>query len=232
MNELEQIELQLARAESARAAELRERILSTVSHEVKGTLSTILLWERVLRERFDEPGLRERALDAIRQSATAQSEAVTELAHVARLLGGTTALDYERFALEIVLAMAVELQAAAARVRAVEVHADYRAPLGLVYADRQRLRRAFEVLVETRARATPPGNSFTVAARRKNDTVSIVVGDVETEPATDEAVPALDLPLVVVGEVLALHGGSLDVTRPAGGGPLTFWIRLPVAPPA
>ena len=53
------------------------------------------------------------------------------------------------------LTTAVELQAAVARVRAVEVRFDLSGPLGHVLADKARLRHAIEVLVETRVRATP-----------------------------------------------------------------------------
>lgn len=231
MTEPEQIELARARVESARATELKERILMTVAHEVKGTLSTILLWESVLRGAFDQPDLRVRALDAIRQTATAQAEAVSELSQLARLLSGAIALERKRFPIEVELITAIELQAAVARVRAIDVRLDVRGPLGFVYADQARVRRAIEVLVQTRIRATTSGGGFTVAARRNDEAVTIIVGDVDIDSAIDETVTMLDLPLVVVGEVLALHGGSLDAARPIGGGPLTFWIRIPATSP-
>jgi signal transduction histidine kinase len=222
---IDQTELYRARVETARATELKERVLAAVSHDVKGTLSTILLWERVLRERYDDSELRGRALEAIRQTATAQSDAVSELQHVAN---PTTPLEYERLALESILTTAIELQAAIARQHVVQLVSDYRPPLGYVRADRARLRRAFETLLETRIRSTPSGESCTVAARRLRDELLIIIGNVD--PAEDdESVASLDLPLVVVGELLAHHGGTLDMTRPSHGGAPTFRISLPLA---
>jgi signal transduction histidine kinase len=227
---IDQSELKRAREEAAHVTELKERVLAAVTHEVRGTLSTILLWERVLREQYNDPEVRARALEAIRESAAAQSDVVGELRQISTRDTGIPPAEHERIAIEALLATAAEMQSSAARARNVEIRSSYKLPLGHIVVDRARLRRALEMLIQARLRATPAGGSFTIAAHRDQDTLLVLIGDVDREHASDMKIEAFPLSLVVAGEIVALHGGALEATRPSHGGPPTFRVRLHVVP--
>jgi K+-sensing histidine kinase KdpD len=84
--------------------------------------------------------------------------------------------------------------------------------------------------MQARLRATPAGAAFTVAADRSHDTLSVIIGDPDRELANDTKVESFPLALVVASEIVALHGGTLEATRPSQGGPPTFRISLHIAP--
>lgn len=57
--------------------------ITRVAHELRDPLSTIMLWEQLLRI-TDDPATRARGLDAIRDSAQAQERVINRLARVVR----------------------------------------------------------------------------------------------------------------------------------------------------
>jgi len=222
---IDRSELHRARAEAARAVRLKDEVLLAVSHDLRGPMSTIMLWERVLRERIGESEVCLRALDAIRESAVAQTSMISELVEVSSLLA-TKVLDRERISIESILTTVIELSRDASGKRSLV--ADYKAPLGHVVGDRTWLRRAFAAIVGYAMKASPSGTTLTVAARRKDTMISISIGDADIEPSHDLETHALPLSIVLASEVVAMHGGVVDKTR-SDAGPLRFWIRLPLA---
>jgi signal transduction histidine kinase len=58
--------------------------VSALAHELREPLSTILLWEQILRASND-PAILGQALDAIRDAARAQDRVIARLAEVGRL---------------------------------------------------------------------------------------------------------------------------------------------------
>jgi len=218
-----------ARADHAWARRSRQQLLAAVSHDLRAPLGTILLWERVLRERFQEDGVRERALDAIRESALAQSELIADLADVAAVLDGTRTLQLERISLESVVTTAIELKVESAGRKRVTLVRDYRLPLGHVRADRARLRHLLAAVIDRVVHATRAGRTVTICARRKQGSMLLAIGDLDQDQGTHEDVSARELQIVLANEVLVLHGGVLHMTRPVGGGTPTVWIQLPLS---
>jgi signal transduction histidine kinase len=63
----------------ARASMVRTRDLSSTAHELRAQLMTLLLWENLLRSELLRPGDQQRALQAIRDSASSLSALVGQL---------------------------------------------------------------------------------------------------------------------------------------------------------
>lgn len=59
--------------------------ITRVAHQLRDPLSTIMLWEQLLRI-SDDPTTRARGLDAIRDSAQAQEKVIDRLAREVRQL--------------------------------------------------------------------------------------------------------------------------------------------------
>lgn len=227
---LDQTELRVAQADAERSRRLKEQLLMAVSHDLRAPMSTILLWERVLRDRIDEVETRKRALDAIRESANLQSNLIAELVEASSVVSGAIELSCDRVALESVLANAIEPQVAPARAKGVAFVSDYQPPLGHVHADAARLRQAFAKVIETAVRISPHGTTILITARRKRSTVVVTIGDSEldAQSRTLEPIDALELGLVVVSEVVALHAGTFEAMRPQAGNVPTYSISLPI----
>ena len=62
----------------------RRRVdIAKLAHQLRDPLSTIMLWEQLMRV-TDDPEVRARGLDAIRDCAQAQAEVIDELARAVR----------------------------------------------------------------------------------------------------------------------------------------------------
>ncbi|HEY5928212.1 MAG TPA: histidine kinase dimerization/phospho-acceptor domain-containing protein [Kofleriaceae bacterium] len=216
-------ELHRARAEAASARRFKERALSAVSHDLRGPISTILLWERILRDRSDESDARKRALDAIRESATTQSSLLAELVEIASVVAGVVGLANNRVPIESVLAGAIEATATAKRAAFT---IDLEPPLGYARGDAARLHQALVKVIETAARIAPAGSAVPISARRIRSQTVIWVGK-PVPGRRPERVNELELGLVLAGELIALHGGTLEALRHAPGQVPTFSISLP-----
>ncbi len=57
--------------------------ISKLAHQLRDPLSTIMLWEQLMRA-TDDPEVRARGLDAIRDCAQAQAQVIDELALAVR----------------------------------------------------------------------------------------------------------------------------------------------------
>ena len=218
-----------AHAEVTRVRRFKEQLLTAISHDLRAPMSTILLWERVLRDRIDEVDIRQRALDAIRESATVQTRVISELGDVSSVASGAVALARARVPLESLLSAAIELHHAAARSKQIQITRDYHLPLGDVHADGARLRNAFEKVIESALRITPTGATIKIAARRRRGTIMIEIGAGESTPRSRhaESVDDLELGLVVAAELLAMHAGTLEAHRPERDCAPTYTISLP-----
>jgi signal transduction histidine kinase len=220
-------EVEIARADALRATRRKEDVLAAVSHDLRAPMSTIMLWERVLRDRIDEVEVRTRALEAIRESATVQSDLIAELVQLSSVFSGAVRLERDRIELESILAKAIELQAASADAKGVSLHLDFQPALGNVRGDRARLHHALSKVVESAVRMTPAGETITIAARREQRSVEIAIGNHVAQSAL-VPIATLELRLVIASELLALHDGTLEAKRPQPSGTPSFSIRLPV----
>lgn len=222
-------ELEQARDKAMRANMMKDQLLMAVSHDLRAPLSTILLWERILRDRVDDPAVREQALDAIRESTKAQSDLIGDLVDVFRVISGAVALEPVSIPLDSVLAAAIDEEADAARAKGVELEPAYVSPLGHVRADQRRLRHAVRKVIETAVKVTPGGQTLNISAARVRDTHTVSINQIDARrtPAATPSVAAMQMQLLVASELLTLHGGALDVIAPRDGGATVFEISLP-----
>jgi K+-sensing histidine kinase KdpD len=216
-------ELHRARAEVERVRRFKEQALSAVSHELRGPISTILLWERILRNPAEQVDARERALDAIRESATMQSNMIAELVDVSSVIGGATDLHCTRVDIESLLCGVIEVTS---RARPTAFTTDLRPPLGCLRADAERLRQALAKVIDTAARVAPSESAVPIAARRERGHTVIWIGQRPRSRRPDRIL-RLELGLVLASELIALHGGALEAMRYARGHVPTFSISLP-----
>lgn len=217
-----------AEERAARAMWLNEKLLTSVSHDLRAPLGTILLWERILRDRYSETGVREQALDAIRESAASQSATIAELVDVFRVLAGSVALEVATVSFSNVLSAAIGAADAGARPRGVALRAACEPDLGEVRADTRRLRYVLTKVIEMAVDVSARGQTVTVAAEHVGDSVIVVVGAERTDRRLPVAAPALDF--MIASELMALQGGQLEPLEVDTGAP-GFALSIPLIAP-
>jgi len=220
-------ELHGARAEAARVRKFKAQAFTAMSHDLRGPISTILLWERVLREQGDNAETRERAVDAIRETALSQAKLLTDLVRLSTVIADRADLLLDRVDIASLLADAIEAEVPAANAKQITLCTDVQPRLGYVYASVERLQTAFAKIFETAIRVNPSGSKLDVSARRRQGRVVITIGKPNPD-ANRESFAGLDLGLVVAGELLAMHAGTLKAERLLRAQGATFAISLPL----
>jgi len=213
----------------AQAPERIAELLAALSHDLRAPLSAILLWERVLRDQVEDVQMRERALDAIRDSAAAQSSLIGELVHIASLLGGTTDLARDPVAIGPVVRAAITSVLVDASAKDIDVELACRGGLGDVVGDRQALQRALDHVLAAAVHRSHARRPLSVSARRTRDCVELAIGQ---QPRGHRAPHGqrgawTELRLIIARELIALHGGVLDCTQHADN--TVFSVALPRA---
>jgi len=226
-------------------AATRDRFLAVVSHELRGPLTTILIWERVMRAQLFDPELRVRALDAIRDSANRQARLVADLFDISRAISGKLHVELRPIEIAAVLAISIESAEPAAieKHQAIERRID--AELGLVAGDANRLHQILGNLLSNAIRCTPEHGQITVAARRSPDSVVIEVSDTGCGIAAEDLAKIFDpfsqaehtiaahgglgLGLAIAHELVAAHKATLVASSPGPGAGAAFTLTMPIS---
>jgi len=208
-------------------------LLELVLHDLQTPLSTLLLWEGVLRATADDPSRRGEALDAIRRCVEQQVKLVTDLRDVTRASQGR--LELERTRVEVTQVLG-ELHGHDGHDGHDAQHGhDASSPSGLardrwVLADAELLRRAFARLFEHARELARVPSAIAVSfaeepadhpgEHRREHVVRLEVR--EPLASGDGPVPPR-LALVVARELLHVQGAVLLVHDPRS----SFEVRLP-----
>jgi PAS domain S-box-containing protein len=241
---LEQLLAALSEAEHANRA--KDHFLATISHELRAPLTTIMLWEKVLREHVENIDLRSRALDAIRDSAATQSRLVGDLLDISRAISGKLFLDRQRIVVTDVLAAAIDNIRPTASERDIQLVADISSRTGRVLADPARLRQVFDNLLSNAVKFTPTGGTISITAARERNSIVIEIKDTgrgiapeflprlftpfsQPEDVLTRTQGGLGLGLAIAKQLVALHDGTLVATSEGTGQGATFTITLPAA---
>ena len=241
---LEQLLAALSEAEHANRA--KDHFLATISHELRAPLTTIMLWEKVLREHVENIELRSRALDAIRDSASTQSRLVGDLLDISRAISGKLFLDRQRIVITDVLAAAIDNIRPSATERDINLVAEISSRTGRVLADPARLRQVFDNLLSNAVKFTPNGGTITISAARERNSIVIEVKDTgrgivpeflprlftpfsQPEDVLTRTQGGLGLGLAIAKQLVALHDGTLAASSEGTGHGATFTLTLPAA---
>ncbi|HEU4409669.1 MAG TPA: HAMP domain-containing sensor histidine kinase [Polyangiaceae bacterium] len=186
----------------------------------------------------------------IQRNARGLAQLVDDLLDVARIERGSLSLRPERLDLGEVLASLATLFApeAGARGVALEIDGGGAEPV-FVDGDRLRLEQAFGDLIANALKFTPAGGRVGVRLEREGARARVRVRDTGQGIAPEllphvferyrqgEGGPqgpgrGLGLGLAIVQQVVALHGGSIEVESEGEGLGTTFTVCVPLSGPA
>lgn len=214
------------------------RLVAMVVHDLRTPLSLVrAAASELLRDDGSDPVLREELAREVIAEAERLQRMCEELLEATRAGEGRLQLQEEdlREVVETALARIVE----DASCCGVEIVTDLAAGLRMPI-DEARLRRALLNLFRNALEAMPEGGTLRVACAAEADHVSLSIADTGTgipeeirERVFDPFVTAgkpggTGLGLAIVKKVVEDHGGSVEVSKPEGGG-TSFRLSFPQA---
>lgn len=226
--------------------QLKSDMVSTVSHELKTPLTSIQMAVHLLLEEV-VGGLTPKQVElllAARQDSDRLLAMVNDLLDLTRIEQGRLKLDLHPVPAATLLAEAMERFDTRAKDAGVALEAEPMTGLPAVMVDRERVGHVFDNLIANALRHTERGGKIRLKARPIDWGVLVTVED------TGEGIPAEHLPhifekfyrvpgarnrggaglgLAIVREIVAAHGGQIDVQSRRGAG-TTFTITLPTGP--
>jgi two-component system sensor histidine kinase KdpD len=235
-----------ARAEAAAESErLRSALLSSISHDLRTPLATILGAVTSLRSLGSKMAAasRDELLAAIEEETRRMSRFVTNLLDMTRIEGPNLEIRRDWVDLADVVRAAAERARAAWPERRVELAVE--AGLPLVHGDTALLEQVLFNLLDNAHKYSPPGTPTKVTAARHGPEIVVAVSDEgQGIPASDlERVfdkfyrvkqddgrgAGVGLGLAICRGIITALGGSISATSPAEVGRGTrIAIRLPV----
>lgn len=228
------------------AIRVRDEFLAVASHEFKNPLTTLLGNAQLLERRLQRA---ENASDRDRRSVTAmvaQAERLTRmvssLLDVSRLQSGRFALQWQEVEVRELLRRLVDEIGPTLTNHKLLYRADAE-PL-VISGDDLRLYEVFQNLLQNAIKYSPEGGPITIEAARSRSWATVAVRDegigipqdslphlgrryYRATNAYEQRLGGVGLGLYVVNQIIALHGGSIEVTSREGEGS-TFTVRLPL----
>lgn len=236
---------QAARAQAEAAVRVRDNFLSVAAHELKTPLATLVGQAQLAARRAAAEGASEavrRSLGAVGEQALRLSRMIDDLLDLSRLEQGQLNLVQAPLDLaELARRVAAE-QAAASGSVTVSFSAEG-GPL-LVSGDAGRLEQVVRNLVSNGVKYSHSGGAVAVSVGRAGGRARLVIADsgigipAEALPrlfepffratnAEARRIAGIGIGLSIVHEIVARHGGSVEVTSELGRG-ATFTVSLPL----
>ncbi len=225
--------------------QLKNRLMTTISHEFRTPLSIILASGELLERYFDRltPTRRDECLMTIKTQILHLREMLDEITTIMGEEGFSLAFRPTSLDLRAVFQKAVdEMQASVGSAYTLAFTAE--GDLNPVNADEVLLRPILRNLFNNAIKYSPSGEVVEVHLAREGDEVVFTVSDHGIGIPTDEQprifdtlhrasnvshIGGLGIGLRIVRDHVSLHGGTVAVDSLEGQG-TTFTVRLPVSP--
>ncbi len=220
---------------------IKNDFISSVSHELRTPLTAIKGWaETIANTAPSETAMREKGMRVIINETERLSGMVEELLDFSRMQSGRLTLAKTRMDILAELGEAVLMFTQRAQREGVDLRYLEPETLSPVFGDKNRLRQVFVNILDNALKYSDSGGTVTVTVREtlQRDIV-IAIGD------TGAGISPEDLPkvktkfykgtssrrgsgigLAVADEIVAMHGGSLELASEKGKG-TTVTITLP-----
>ncbi len=233
-------------AELKKHDENKNEFLSTLSHELRNPLATIVAGLSLLDLSNDKLQI-DQAKEIMRRQTGQLQRLVDDLLELTRILNNRIQLKREITDLnEIVLSASEDYHALFAE-KGVKLETHLYSEQICLYADQVRLAQTIGNLLQNALKFTKQGGKTMLSVRKeKNDAVVCVEDDgigirreflpdlfkpfSQEDKSIDRSKGGLGLGLTIVKGITELHGGSVCAQSEGLGKGSTFYIRLPLCP--
>ncbi|WP_394825357.1 ATP-binding protein [Pendulispora albinea] len=222
---------------------MKDEFLAIVSHELRTPLNAILGWAAMMR--IDPELDVKHAMETIERNARFQSRLIGDLLDVSRIITGKLKIERHPIDLAHVLQSALDVISPSAEAKAItiDVHID-REPCPF-YGDADRLQQVFWNLLSNAIKFTPRDGRIDVRLRRVASSMEVRVADTgrgiapeflphvferfrQADPSITRSERGLGLGLALVGHLVEMHGGTIDVASEGLGHGATVTVTLPI----
>ncbi len=229
--------------EAQRAIAARENLMAIVSHDMRNSLSLVLMSAALLDGSlgFEEPrtNMKQR-VDMIRKGLGQMRRLIEDLLDFASLEGGHLSLMRTEHDVASIVDEALEAFQLSASAKNIRLEARVMGGPCRVYCDRDRILQVIANVMGNALKFTPAGGTVTVRARVGGDDVEFSIADTgcgiakEQLPRVFEAYFRASRPknggtglgLYIAKGVVESHGGHMWVESRPGAG-TTFYFSLP-----
>src|SRR5688500_9188007 len=233
-----------ARAQAEAASRAKDEFLATLSHEIRTPLSAVLGWVHLLKARDPDMATVKRAIAVIERNAQSQLTLISDMLDMARISSGKMRLEIGNVAMTPVVNSAIDAIRPAAEAKNIRLVTDL--PMGdtTVTGDADRLLQITWNLLSNAVKFTGDGGMVVVSVRADATGMHLTVADTgqgidrkflsqvfdrfkQADTSTARRASGLGLGLALVKDLVALHGGTVDVESPGLGLGATFSVHLP-----
>ncbi|HEY0372743.1 MAG TPA: ATP-binding protein [Thermoanaerobaculia bacterium] len=230
------------REKAEEANDVTALFFATLAHEMRTPLTSILGWADVLRAGgFDDETLA-LAIDTIHRNAKIQQRLVDDMFDLAQMRAGVITLEREPLDAGAVAREAVTSSRPAAEAHGVAISVIVDDAV-TVRADRVRMQQILANLLSNALKFTPPGGVIEVVVTSSESQVRVDIRDsgrgidaallphvfeeFRSGDATTGGERGLGLGLSIVRQLVALHGGEVEIGSGGAGAGTTVSILLP-----
>ncbi|MBS2032913.1 MAG: HAMP domain-containing histidine kinase [Deltaproteobacteria bacterium] len=230
--------------EATRANQLKDEILTRVSHDLRTPLTALLAWVHVMRRKAHADVALSRGFEVIERSARAEANLVDDLVDVARIARGRLHVKSEPLDLSGLVADVVEALGPAASKRGITLSSRAESVEVPILGDHDRLEQVLWNLLMNAFRHTEEGGRVDVVSRHIGESAELEVCDTG-EGIEPELLPhildpfqrdarmgavdhgGLGLGLTIAREIVQLHNGRILVSSAGKGMGSQFKVILP-----
>lgn len=237
---------QAARVEAEQAVRSRDQFLSIASHDLKNPLTALagnaqLLQRRTLRDQtLNERD--QRTLGVIINQASRLQQLIDALFDISRLQSGHLSLAVVSVDLCALLRRLVDDTKVLLEQHDIEFISND--PMVLISGEELRLEQVFQNLITNAIKYSPAGGRITVQVARGETHACVTIRDqgigiplevqrhlfepfYRADTAETQQISGMGIGLYVVKEIVALHGGTVEIESTEGIGS-TFTVYLPL----
>ena len=235
-----------ARADAERSNRLKEEFLATLSHELRNPLNAILGWATVLGRLEGLPANALRGLQAIERNSKIQAQMIADLLDYAGIAFGKMRLAIVTVDPLTAVRAALEVVAASAAARQVDIDVSLECADIAVEADPSRLQQVVWNILSNAIKFSPDGGRVQLIASREGDSFCLLVRDhgkgispaflphiferfSQQDSSSTKNYGGLGIGLAIVKQLVELHGGAIQAHSDGEGCGATFRVSLPLS---
>jgi signal transduction histidine kinase/ActR/RegA family two-component response regulator len=223
----------------------KDLFLATLSHELRTPLNSMLGWIQILRSQADHIDV-EHALDVIERNAKSQSEMISDILFVSRIITGKLELELEPIRVSEIVQRVIDVIGPTAAAKDITLNFENRKEVIYIDADPERLSQVFLNLLSNAVKFTSEGGRIDVVVERQGSNIEIEIRDNgqgigaeflpyiferfrQADNTYTRRTGGLGLGLAIVRHLVELHGGTVHAKSSGVGRGSSFVVSLPIA---
>lgn len=232
-------------AQLEQADKQKDLFLATLSHELRTPLNSILGWIRLARNNPGKSAELVQALDVIERNAKIQSELISDILFISRVITGKLELNFEPIDVVSAVRAAIDTASPSAREKNVSLNFFFEAETVEIEGDAERLQQVFGNLLSNAVKFTPEQGKIDVSVRRNESEVAVEIRDSgrgidpgflphiferfrQADNSYSRTIGGLGLGLAIVRHLLELHDGQIGAESAGLGRGASFTVTLPL----